>query len=51
MKKYIGLLSLCVLVSCSAKKSLITETTVNKKLSAEKIIENNYKNKFNFKTL
>ena len=51
MKKYIGLLSLCVLVSCSAKKSLITETTVNKKLSAEKIIENHYKNKLNFKTL
>lgn len=51
MKKYIGLLSICFLVSCSAKKGLITETAVNNKLTAEKIIENHYKNKLNFNTL
>ena len=51
MKNYIGLLSICFLVSCSAKKGLITETAVNNKLTAEKIIENHYKNKLNFNTL
>jgi hypothetical protein len=51
MKKYIGLVSFYFLVSCSAKKAVITETTINNKLTADKIIENHYKNKLNFNTL
>ncbi len=51
MKKYIGLLSFYFLVSCSAKKAVIAETTINNKLTADKIIENHYKNKLNFNTL
>ena len=51
MKKYIGLLLFGFLVSCSAKKAVIAETTANDKLSADKIIENHYKNKLNFNTL
>ena len=51
MKKYIGLLSFYFLVSCSAKKAVITEKVVNDKLTADKIIENHYKNKLNFNTL
>jgi hypothetical protein len=51
MKKYIGLLAFLILVSCSAKKSLIVEPATNNKLTAEKIIENHYKNKLNFNTL
>ena len=51
MKKHIVLLLLCILVSCSAKKAVIAETPVNNKLSADKIIENHYKNKLNFNTL
>ena len=51
MKKYIGLLSFCLLVSCSAKKAVVAEKVANDKLSAEKIIENHYKNKLNFNTL
>jgi len=51
MKKYMGLLSLCLLVSCSAKKAVVAEKVANDKLSAEKIIENHYKNKLNFNTL
>lgn len=51
MKKYIGLLTFCFLVSCSAKKAVIAESAANDKLSADKIIENHYKNKLNFNTL
>ena len=51
MKKYIGLLSFCILVSCSAKKAVIAETVANDKLTADKIIDNHYKNKLNFNTL
>jgi hypothetical protein len=51
MKKYIGLLSFCILVSCSAKKAVIAETVANDKLTADKIIDDHYKNKFNFNTL
>jgi hypothetical protein len=51
MKKHIVLLLLCILVSCSAKKAVIAEKPANNKLSAEKIIENHYKNKLNFNTL
>jgi hypothetical protein len=51
MKKYIGLVSFYFLVSCSAKKAVITEKVVNDKLTADKIIENHYKNKLNFNTL
>jgi hypothetical protein len=51
MKKYIGLLSFCFLVSCSAKKAVVAETVANDKLTAEKIIENHYKNKLDFNTL
>jgi hypothetical protein len=51
MKKYIGLLSFCILVSCSAKKAVIAESAANDQLSADKIIENLYKNKLNFNTL
>ena len=51
MKKYIGLLAFCLLISCSAKKTIIAETVANDKLTADKIIENHYKNKLNFKTL
>jgi len=51
MKKYIGLLTFFFLVSCSAKKAVVAETVANDKLTAEKIIENHYKNKLNFKTL
>ena len=51
MKKYIGLVSFYFLVSCSAKKAVISETAINNKLTADKIIENHYKNKLNFNTL
>ena len=51
MKKHIVLLLLGFLVSCSAKKAVIAEKPANNKLSAEKIIENHYKNKLNFNTL
>jgi len=51
MKKYIGLVSFYFLVSCSAKKAVITEKVFNDKLTADKIIENHYKNKLNFNTL
>ena len=51
MKKYIGIVSFYFLVSCSAKKAVISETTINNKLTADKIIENHYKNKLNFNTL
>ena len=51
MKKYIGLLFFGFLVSCSAKKAVIAETPANNKLSADKIIDNHYKNKLNFNTL
>jgi hypothetical protein len=51
MKKYIGLLSFCILVSCSAKKAAIAETVANNKLTVDKIIDNHYKNKLNFNTL
>jgi hypothetical protein len=51
MKKYIGLLSFCILVYCSAKKAVIAESAANDQLSADKIIENLYKNKLNFNTL
>jgi hypothetical protein len=51
MKKYIGLLSFCILVSCSAKKAVIAESAANDQVSADKIIENLYKNKLNFNTL
>lgn len=51
MKKLIGLLFFGLLVSCSAKKAIIVETTANDKLSADKIIENHYKNELNFNTL
>ena len=48
MKKYIGLLLFGFLVSCSAKKAVLAETPTNNKLTADKIIENHYKNKLNF---
>jgi hypothetical protein len=51
MKKLIGLLFFGLLVSCSAKKGIIVEPTANYKLSADKIIENHYKNELNFNTL
>lgn len=51
MKKLIGLLFFGLLVSCSAKKAIIVEPTANDKLSADKIIENHYKNELNFNTL
>jgi hypothetical protein len=51
MKKYIGLLSFCLLVSCSAKKAVVAETAVSDKITADKIIEYHYKNKGNFNTL
>jgi len=51
MNKFIGLLSICFLISCSAKKAVITENKVNDKLTAAKLIENHYKNKMNFNTL
>ena len=51
MKKYIGLFAFCLLISCSAKKTVIAETVANDKITADKIIENHYKNKLNFKTL
>jgi hypothetical protein len=51
MKKYIGLLLFGFLVSCSAKKAVLAETPTNNKLTADKIIENHYKNKLNFNTL
>ena len=51
MKKHIVIIPFIILVSCSAKKAIIAETTVNNKLSTEKIIENHYKNKLNFNTL
>ena len=43
MKKYIGLLSFYILVSCSAKKAAIAETVANDKLTSDKIIDNHYK--------
>jgi hypothetical protein len=51
MKKYIGLLSFYILVSCSAKKAAIAETVANDKLTSDKIIDNHYKNTLNFNTL
>ena len=51
MKKYIGLLSFYILVSCSAKKAAIAETVANDNLTSDKIIDNHYKNKLNFNTL
>lgn len=51
MKKYIGLLSFCFLVSCASKKVVIAEKKANDKLTADKIIENHYKNKLNFNTV
>jgi hypothetical protein len=51
MKKYIGLLLFGFLVSCSAKKAVIAETTANNKLSVGNIIEKHYKNQLNFSTL
>jgi hypothetical protein len=35
MKKYIGLLSFYILVSCSAKKAAIAETVANDKLTSD----------------
>jgi transcriptional regulator len=55
MKKYIGLFFVCftsllILVSCKSKAVAVTDKT-NEDLSAEKVIENLYKNKKDFSTL
>ncbi len=50
MKKYIGLVFLTFLISCKSKAVLI-EGSANKKISADRIIENHYQNKKDFSTL
>jgi hypothetical protein len=51
MKKYIGLATIFVLFSCTAKKALVAETNSNKELTSEKIIEKHYIDKMSFSTL
>lgn len=51
MKKYIGLLVLAFLVSCKAKKAVVSETTATESLSADKVINGHYNSKRDFKTL
>ena len=51
MKKYIGLASIFVLFSCTAKKTLVAEIVANKELTSEKIIEKHYDDKMSFSTL
>ena len=51
MKKYIGIASIFVLFSCTAKKVLVAETNLNNELTSEKIIEKHYNDKMSFSTL
>lgn len=51
MKKYIALTLLVFLASCNAKKAVLSETNATTTLSADKIIENHYSVKRDFKTL
>jgi demethoxyubiquinone hydroxylase (CLK1/Coq7/Cat5 family) len=45
MKKYIGLLTISALFSCTAKKVLVAEVATSKELTSEKIIERHYNDK------
>jgi len=51
MKKYIALSLLVFLASCNAKKAVVSETNATTTLSADKVIENHYNTKRDFKTL
>lgn len=51
MKKYIGLATIFVLFSCTAKKTLVAEIVANKELTSEKIIEKHCNDKMSFSTL
>ena len=50
MKKYLGILVLCLLLSCKAK-AVLNEGNTSNELTSEKIIVNNYKHKKGFSTL
>lgn len=50
MKKYLGILVLCLLLSCKTK-AILNEGKASNELTSEKIIVNNYKNKKGFSTL
>ena len=50
MKKYLGILALCLLVSCKTK-AVLNGGNASNELTSEKIIVNNYKNKKGFSTL
>lgn len=51
MKKYIGIVLLVFLVSCKTKKTVLSETNATTAISVDKIIENHYSSKRDFKTL
>src|SRR6478736_983501 len=51
MRKYIGLVFLVFLVSCKAKKAVVTSAKPTKEVTAEKIIASHYNLKNDFKTL
>src|SRR4029078_1074206 len=51
MRKYIGLVFLVFLVSCKAKKAVVTKTEPSMEVSAEKVIASHYGLKNDFKTL
>ncbi len=50
MKKYLGILVLCLLLSCKTK-AVLNEGSASNELTSEKIIVNNYKHKKGFSTL
>ena len=50
MRKYIGLVFLVFLVSCKAKKAVVTSAKPTKEVTAEKIIASHYNLKNDFKT-
>ncbi len=51
MRKYIGLVLLVFLVSCKAKKAVVTKAPSENEVTAEKIITSHYDLKNDFKTL
>ena len=50
MKKYLGILVICLMFSCKTK-AVLNEGNASNELTSEKIIVNNYKNKKGFSTL
>ncbi|OYU79330.1 MAG: hypothetical protein CFE23_14590 [Flavobacterium sp. BFFFF1] len=51
MKKYLSIALLAIVVSCKSTKGTLSETRATTALTAEKIIENHYNTKRDFKTL